>query len=98
VPALAVVERLDVLEHRRLELEPRRPAAAVDELLLQSREERLGDGVVVVTCGLSEVLGVRGGFGRPWAVGFSRLGQGLALRRDVSVLGRGAQPSQSSAW
>src|SRR5215204_1863638 len=47
VAALAVVERLDVLEHGGLELEPRRPCAAVDELFLERREERLGDGVVV---------------------------------------------------
>ena len=46
VPALAVVERLDVFEHGGLELEPRGPAAAVDEFLLEGREERLGDGVV----------------------------------------------------
>ena len=39
MPALAVVERLDVLEHRGLQLEPRRPAAAVDELLLEGGEE-----------------------------------------------------------
>jgi hypothetical protein len=45
VPALTVVERLDVFEHRGLQLEPRGPAAAVDELLLERREERLGDGV-----------------------------------------------------
>ena len=42
---LAVVERLDVLDHSGLRLEPRRPAAAVDELLLEGGEERLGDGV-----------------------------------------------------
>jgi hypothetical protein len=47
VPALAVVERLDVFEHGRLELEPGGPCAAVDELLLQGREEGLGDGVRV---------------------------------------------------
>src|SRR5688572_25183667 len=47
VAAPAVVERLDVLEHRGLELEPRWPAAAVDELLLERGEEGLGDGVVV---------------------------------------------------
>src|SRR5215218_1737616 len=47
VAALAVVERLDVLEHRGLELEPGRPSAAVDELLLERGEERLGDRVVV---------------------------------------------------
>jgi hypothetical protein len=34
VAALAVIERLDVLEHRGLQLEPRGPAAAVHELLL----------------------------------------------------------------
>ena len=45
--APAVVERLDVLEHGGLQLEPGRPAAAVDELLLERREERFGDGVVV---------------------------------------------------
>jgi hypothetical protein len=47
VPALAVVERLDVLEHCGLELEPRGPAAAVDEFLLEAGVERLGDGVRV---------------------------------------------------
>jgi hypothetical protein len=47
VAALAVVERLDVVEHGGLELEPRRPAAAVDELFLERGEERLGDRVVV---------------------------------------------------
>jgi hypothetical protein len=41
VPALAVVERCDVLEHGGPQLEPRRPAAAVDELFLESGEERL---------------------------------------------------------
>ena len=45
--ALAVVEGLDVFEHRELQLEPRWPAAAVDELFLEGGEERLGDGVVV---------------------------------------------------
>ena len=45
VAALAVVERLDVLEHGGLQLEPRGPGAAVDELLLQRGEERLGDRV-----------------------------------------------------
>ena len=39
VAAVAVVERLDVLEHGGPELEPRWPAAAVDELLLERREE-----------------------------------------------------------
>jgi hypothetical protein len=43
VAALAVVEGLDVLEHGGLELEPGRPAAAVDELLLERGEEALGD-------------------------------------------------------
>src|SRR5262249_44764356 len=41
-----IVEGLDVLEDGRAELGPRPPSAAVDELLLQSREEGLGDGVV----------------------------------------------------
>ncbi len=44
---MAVVERLDVLEHRGLQLEPRGPGAAVDEFLLERGEERLGDGVRV---------------------------------------------------
>jgi hypothetical protein len=34
VPALAVVERLDVLEHRGSQLEPVGPGAAVDEVFL----------------------------------------------------------------
>jgi hypothetical protein len=46
VPSLAVVERLDVLEHLAGELAPRRPAVAVHELLLERGEEALGDGVV----------------------------------------------------
>jgi hypothetical protein len=41
----AVVERLDVLEHRRLQFGPRGPGAAVDELRIQGREQRLGDRV-----------------------------------------------------
>ena len=47
MPALAVVERLDVLEHGGLQFEPGGPGAAVDELFLEGGEERLGDGVVV---------------------------------------------------
>ena len=43
--ALAVVEGLDVLEHRGLELVAGRPRAAVDELLLERGEERFGDRV-----------------------------------------------------
>jgi hypothetical protein len=39
VAALAVVERLDVLEHCGLELEPVGPGAAVDELLLEGCED-----------------------------------------------------------
>jgi len=46
VPALAVVERLDVFEGGGLQLEPVGPGAAVHELFLQRGEERLGDGVV----------------------------------------------------
>jgi hypothetical protein len=34
VPALAVVERIDVLEHRRVELKPH-PAATANELFLE---------------------------------------------------------------
>ena len=45
VAASAVVEALDVLEHRRLQLGRVGQAAAVDELLLERGEERLGDGV-----------------------------------------------------
>ena len=45
--ASSVVERFDVFEHGGLQLVPRGPGAAVDELLLEGREERLGDGVVV---------------------------------------------------
>ena len=45
VPALAVVERFDVFEPGGLELGPRGPGAAVDELFLEGGEERLGDGV-----------------------------------------------------
>jgi hypothetical protein len=45
VPALAVIDRLDVLEHGGLELEPVGPGAAVDEFVLEGGEERLGDGI-----------------------------------------------------
>jgi hypothetical protein len=45
VPALAVVERLDVFEHGGLQLEPVGPGAAVDELFFEGGEERLRDGV-----------------------------------------------------
>jgi hypothetical protein len=45
VPALAVVEDRDVLEDRGAQVGLGWPAAAVDELLLQGREEGLGDGV-----------------------------------------------------
>lgn len=46
MPSLAVVERLDLFEQRRLQLEPRGPAAAIDELFLEGREQCLGDGVL----------------------------------------------------
>ena len=45
MPALAVVERLDVFEGGGLQLEPRGPGAAVDELFLEGGAERFGDGV-----------------------------------------------------
>jgi hypothetical protein len=45
VSSLAVVERLDVVEDGRGEIASARPGLAVHELLLQSREEALGDGV-----------------------------------------------------
>ena len=41
--ALPVVERLDVPEHGGLKLEPRWPAAAVDELFLEGCRGRLGE-------------------------------------------------------
>ena len=46
VTAAAVVEDLDVLEDLGAQLGLGRPGAAVDELLLERREEALGDGVV----------------------------------------------------
>lgn len=46
MPAGPVVEGLDVGEDLGAELSPCRPGAAVDELLLQGGEERLGDGVI----------------------------------------------------
>jgi phage-related tail protein len=59
VPAAAVEEDLDVLEDLRAQLGLRWPAAAVDELLLEGREEALGDGVVVaVTAAAHRVLEV----------------------------------------
>jgi hypothetical protein len=45
VPALAVIERFDELEDLTDQLLTGRPRAAVDELLLEGREEGLGDGV-----------------------------------------------------
>src|SRR3954454_5641512 len=44
VPAPAVVEDLDVLEDRGAQVGLGWPAAAVDELLLQGREEALSEG------------------------------------------------------
>jgi hypothetical protein len=44
--ALAVVEDFDVVEDLGAQLDLRRPRAAMDELLLQGREEALGDGVI----------------------------------------------------
>jgi hypothetical protein len=45
VAALAVVEDLDVVKDLGAKLGLGRPGAAVDELLLERREEALGDGV-----------------------------------------------------
>src|SRR3954451_17471049 len=56
VPALAVVEDLDVLEDRAAQVGLGWPAAAVDELLLQGREEALGDGVVVAVAAAAHRL------------------------------------------
>lgn len=47
VSSVAVVEALDVLEDLGAELSACRPGLAVHELLLEGREEALGDGVVV---------------------------------------------------
>src|SRR3954468_23030775 len=46
VPAAAVVEDLDVFEDLGAQFGLGWPAAAVDELFLQCREEALGDGVI----------------------------------------------------
>jgi hypothetical protein len=46
VPSLAVVERFDVLEDLAGQLAAGRPGASVHELLLEGREEALGNGVV----------------------------------------------------
>src|SRR3954454_19005072 len=56
VPAAAVVEDLDVLEDLGAQLGLGWPAAAVDELLLQGREEALGDGVVVAVAAAAHRL------------------------------------------
>ena len=45
VAALAVVEDLQVLEHRVCQLDPRAPAGAVEQLDLHPGPEGLGDGV-----------------------------------------------------
>ena len=45
MPAAGVVERFDVLEDLAGQLAASRPGRSVDELLLEGREERLGDGV-----------------------------------------------------
>jgi hypothetical protein len=48
VAADAVVEGFDVLEDLAGEFAPGRPGAAVDEFLLERREERFGGGGVVI--------------------------------------------------
>jgi len=55
-------------EHRGLQLEPRGPAAAGDELSFERREERLGDGVVVRAAkdaGIAVSMGVALGLSHP---------------------------------
>src|SRR3954452_19064369 len=56
VPAPAVVEDLDVLEGRAAQVGLGWPTAAVDEFLLQGREEALGDGVVVAVAAAAHRL------------------------------------------
>src|SRR3954469_4461190 len=63
VPAAAVEEDLDVLEDLGAQFGLGWPAAAVDELLLQRREEALGDGVVVAVAAAAHRLGDAGGAG-----------------------------------
>ncbi len=63
VAALSVVEGLDVVEDLGGELGSGGPGAAVDELLLDRREEALGDGVVVAVAAASHRLRDPGGAG-----------------------------------
>src|SRR5205814_10194888 len=49
--ASTIVVRLDVFEHGRLELVNSRPGPGVDEFLLEGREERFRDGIVVTDSG-----------------------------------------------
>jgi len=60
VAALAVVEDFDVVEDFGPQLGLGRPGAAVDEFLLERREEALGDGVVL-RCRLRLIGRVRSG-------------------------------------
>src|SRR5215217_3176200 len=61
VPAAAVVEDLDVVEDLVAQLGLGWPAAAVDELFLERREEALGDGVVVAVAAAAHRLRDPGG-------------------------------------
>jgi hypothetical protein len=63
MPSAAVEEELDVLEDFRAQLSLHRPRAAVDELLLERREEALGDGVVEAVSLAAHRLGDAGGAG-----------------------------------
>jgi hypothetical protein len=51
VAALAVVEDFDVVEDLGAQLGFGRPGAAMDELLLEGREEALGGGVLLLCQG-----------------------------------------------
>src|ERR687897_966116 len=57
VSASAVEEDFDVLEDLGPQLGLRRPAAAVDEFLLERREEALGDGVIEAIAAAAHRLG-----------------------------------------
>src|SRR5688572_18456996 len=63
VAALAVVERLDVVEELAAQFGLGRPCASVHEFFLERGEEALGDGVVVAVAAAADRLGDAGGAG-----------------------------------
>src|SRR5712692_11908043 len=63
VASFAVVEDLYVVEDLGAQFGLRRPGAAVDQLLLQGREEALGDGVIEAVALASHRLGDAGSAG-----------------------------------